>query len=139
MREGLEYIIVGIVLIVVGIVATQYTNHQKQVCTEEINATIVKIEYESNYDNDTKERDEKYYPVIEYTVNGRTVTKKCKELSKKINTFKKGEKIPILYNPKNIDECILKEKKYIFSTGTVLIIIGAIALIWGVIQKISLY
>ena len=122
-------LIVGIISIVIGIVIliTHFTNQAKQ--TEEITATVVRIE--SRVEQDTDGFDTRYYyPVISYTVNNQTYEKQLPDSGSTISSdYKEGDTVVISYNPDNPNEISKKGSIGGLIAGIFFIIVGIIATI----------
>lgn len=98
--------IIGVILIGVGVFMYFRAGQLTKVCTEGTTATVVSMREDMTSDADSGMR-YLYYPIIEYVVGDRTMTK---ELGSGSNppAYSINDKVEILYNPSNVEEFIVK-------------------------------
>lgn len=133
-----EYYILGIIAIIVAIILLFVGKGKEKRCTVEIQANIVEVKEKINFDTEKSTSSYTYYPIIEYKIGDKTIRKDCKYLEKEYNTFKKGEKIDILYNPNNVEEFIIPKNKSLVYLAYFIFAFGGIALIYGFLKDDSL-
>ena len=108
---------VGIIVIAIGGFLFYKSADLAKKCTEEVTATVVDIEEETEIDEDGTSYI--YYPVVEYKAGDENVKAKMTTGSSSPK-YKIKDKVTILYNPNKTDEFIVKGDgsmdilKYIF-------------------------
>ena len=122
----------GLIFVAIGIWIIKFEIDKTKRCTEETIGIVVKnIEKTEVEDNKIKYM---YYPVIKYKANGKTITK-TSNAGTGHERYSANEKVNILYNPKNIEEFIIKGDSTINFVGIVFVIVGGIFAIAGFIKK----
>ena len=100
---ALTGIIIGIVFLVMGILIfiTEYGKNKR--CTAEADAVITDVIKEERWkrSNHGSGRQTYYYPVIEFPVRDKIIRVKTRIKASLPETYKKGDRLNILYNPKN--------------------------------------
>ena len=127
-------IIFGIVFTIIGIFVIIKGNEQAKRCTEETVGIIIDIKEDLSTDDDGRTI-YTYYPVIQYIVGDRTITKKSSSGSSSM-AYNLNDKVDILYNPNKVEEYIIKGDKTSNIIGIVFIILGIIVCIAGVTKEI---
>lgn len=127
-------IIFGIVFAIIGIFVIIKGNEQAKRCTEETVGIVIDIKEELSTDDDGRTI-YTYYPVIQYTVGDRTITKKSSSGSSSM-AYNLNDKVDILYNPNKVEEYIIKGDKTSNIIGIVFIVLGIIVCIAGVTKEI---
>lgn len=124
------FLFIGIVFIIAGISAIVMSKNYEKRCTVETVGTVIEIIEDISTDSDGNET-HSYYPVIEYKVGERIISKKSNTGS---NSFKYhvNDKIAILYNSDKIDEYIIKGDKTAVLLGVIFIVLGFVAVIVGI-------
>ena len=127
--------IIGILLVIVLIGAGIFIMFQESElskrCTMNTVGTVVQIEK----DIDTSENSGgtlkyTYYPVIQYIVNNKTITKKS-SIGTGHQKYAENEKIDILYDPNNIEDYIIKGDISSNMLGIIMIISGVVLALSG--------
>jgi len=127
-------IIFGIVFAIIGLFVFVKGNEQTKRCTEEAVGTVIEIKEDLSTDDDGNPT-YTYYPVIQYVVGERTITKRSSSGSSSL-AYHLNDKVDILYNPNNVEEYIIKGDKTSNIIGIVFIILGVIVCIVGVTKEI---
>ena len=100
---ALTGIIIGIVFFVMGVLIfiTEYGKNKR--CTAEADAVITDVIKEERWKRSKhgSGRQIYYYPVIEFPVRGQTIRVKTRIKASLPGTYKKGDRLNILYNPQN--------------------------------------
>ena len=125
-------ILFGIIFIVVGIFLLINGKQKAKRCTEEIIGTIVEIKEETSTDTNGV-IEYTYYPIIEYQVGEKTITKQSSTGSN-TSKYNLNDKIDLLYNPNNIEEFIIKGDKSSNYIGIVFIVLGTITFFVGLFK-----
>ena len=129
----------GSVFLIVGTFVISNGNRLEKNCTVEAVGTVVEINVET-YSNSDGGFDYIYFPIIEYNVGERIVKKRGSDGSNP-SKYVVNDRVEILYNPNNVEEFIVKGYKSPNLWGTVLIVLGALALVFviGTIMKLIKY
>ena len=120
----------GIILGIIGIVVLVNGKAVAKRCTAEATGTVVEIVEEENFNDEENRMEYTYYPVIEYKANGETITKKS-STGVSENTYKENDKIEIMYNPKDVEEYIIKGDNSSNMIGIIMIVVGAVITLFG--------
>ena len=130
--KKLGVILIGIISIAVGIFIFLSGQGKVKRCTIETVGTVVGINQESSIDEDGITT-YTYYPIIEYNVGDRKITKQS-ENGSGASEYMLNDKVDILYNPENIEEFIIKgDKSNII--GIVFVVVGIIVVGTGIIKR----
>ncbi|MEO6633905.1 MAG: DUF3592 domain-containing protein [Mucilaginibacter sp.] len=108
-------------------------NERKKILAQGVKVEGIVFDIEKNWDMDAGDTSTttQYYPVIRYvTVEKEWVTKKY-EVTGGLNLYKVGDRVPVVYDPSDIEHFIIDDGKTKW-LGPVFIGVG-IALIVGVI------
>lgn len=93
-------LLIGLIFIGVSIGVAKNIQHKKRVCTQIVNAKVIDITREIlNRSNHTSS----WYPVYEYWAGNQKIQKKS-HIGGTKNTFKIGQDVNLLINPKNPNE-----------------------------------
>ena len=122
---GVMFLLVGLIFVVVGIFVLKQDEGLQQRCTEETIGTVVEVIRETSYDTDDGYVDT-YYPVIEYKVGDRTITKKS-NIGESSSKYTVGQQIEICYNPNNVEEYFIKGDTSLDLMGKLFIALGSVA------------
>ncbi|WP_455649236.1 DUF3592 domain-containing protein [Enterocloster citroniae] len=94
------YLLIGLIFICVSIVVSKSIQRKKSVCTQNVQAKVIDITRETlNRGNHTSS----WYPVYEYWTGNQKIQKKS-HIGGIKNTFKIGQDVNLLINPKNPEE-----------------------------------
>ena len=126
-------IIVGILFAAIGIFLFISGKNQEKRCTVETVGTVIEIIEDISTDSDGDET-HSYYPVIEYKVGDKIISKKSSTGSNP-SKYHVNDKIAILYNPDKIDEYIIKGDKTSNILGIAFAVAGSIVAIIGIVKK----
>ena len=130
--KRLFILLFGIALIALGIYLIVHNNQLEKRCTVEVTGTVVDITREETTDSDGF-TEHTYYPIIEYTANGETVSVKGNDGSNP-SKYSIDDKIDLLYNPENVKEYMIKGDKSSQIAGIISIVVGVLLLGVGVKQ-----
>ena len=124
-------IIVGVIFIAVG--AFLYFNNQRltKVCTVETTAIVVDMK--EDYQIDEGVTRYTYYPIIEYSVDGRKMEQTMSSGSS-TPAYRIGETITILYNPDKTTEFIVKGDKTSNILSIVFMALGGLLIVLGIVN-----
>ena len=114
-----------LLFVVIGVYLLWSGAKMKRVCTEVTEGIVVDIEKELSSDNTSDSAKYTYYPVVQYTVGGRDITKKSSNGTTNFKYYK-GDKITINYDPNDVEKFIIKGDNTILIIGIVFIILGSI-------------
>ena len=128
-------IIVGAICVIIGIfIMVSHFNAQKTQ-TAETTAKIIRIDSEVETDSDGFDT-RWYYPVIEYTVEGKKYeTRLSNSGSTNSTEYKEGQEVLVQYNPNNPVENSKKEDKGGLIGGIFFIAFGIIAIGASIVGK----
>ena len=128
-------IIVGIACVIIGIfIMVSHFNAQKTQ-TEEITAKIIRIDSEVEMDTDGFDT-RWYYPVVEYTVDGKKYeTRLANSGSTNSTEYKEGQEVLVQYNPDKPEEISKKDDKGGLIGGIFFIAFGIIAIGASIVGK----
>ncbi len=132
---------IGLIFIVTGIFIYNSYNSKTKKCTEPVTATVVEInekrERRMSDEDLNPEYIKYYYPVFEYSYNGKDYKIESKD-GEKPSSYEVNEKVDLLVNPNNPSEFIVKGSKgYLFLT-VLFLFFGAASIISGIIVSIKL-
>ena len=122
---GVMFLLVGLIFVAVGIFVLKQDECLQQRCTEETIGTVVDIIVETHYDSEDG-FEHTYYPVIEYKVGDRTITKKS-NIGQGSSKYTVGQQIEICYNPNDVEEFIIKGDTSSDLMGKLFIALGSVA------------
>ena len=128
-------IIVGIACVIIGIfIMVSHFNTQKTQ-TEETTAKVIRID--SEVETDTDGFDTRwYYPVVEYTVDGKKYeTRLANSGSTNSTEYKEGQEVLVQYNPDKPEELSKKGDKGGLIGGIFFIVFGIIAIGASIVGK----
>ena len=122
-------LIIGIACVIIGIIILiSHFNAQKKQSAE-TTAIVIRIDSEMETDSDGLDT-RWYYPVVEYTVDGKKYENRLTNSGSTNSTeYKEGQKITIKYNPDNPDELSKEGDKGGLIGGIFFIVFGIIATI----------
>ena len=114
----------AIIFIVIGICILISGPLKEMRCTIETEGTVVNISEEITRNNEKPYSERHYYyPVIEYKAGEKEITKKS-NYDVGPSKYVKNQKVTILYNPKNVEEFIIKGEKHFNILAIPFIMIG---------------
>ena len=122
---GLLFIGVGAFMLIIG-------NDLAKRCTASAEGTVVEIITEDSTDDDGFTQ-YTYYPVIQYSVDGKNVSKKSSSGSNP-SKYNVNDKVDILYDPNKIEDYIIEGDKTTSFFGLIFIVAGIAVAIIGVIK-----
>lgn len=123
-------IIISILFIGIGIFAINSGDDIANRCTIETKGTILEIVEEKT--TDPKESvDHKYYPVIAYDAGAKKYEEQSKNGSNP-SKYKAGQEVDMYYNKEDPQDFYIKGEASTGSYGYFFIIIGILALVFGV-------
>ena len=122
---GLLFIGVGAFMLIIG-------NDLAKRCTASAEGTVVEIITEDSTDDDGFTQ-YTYYPVIQYSVDGKNVSKKSSSGSNP-SKYNVNDKVDILYDPNKIEDYIIEGDKTTSFLGVIFIVAGIAVAIIGVIK-----
>lgn len=123
-------IIISIIFIGIGIFAINSGDDIAKRCTIETKGTVLEI-IEEKIDNSNESVDHKYYPVIAYDAGAIKYEEQSKNGSNP-SKYRAGQEVDMYYNKENPQDFYLKGEASTGSYGYFFIIIGILALIFGV-------
>ena len=126
-------LIVGIIFIAVGCFLFYRNGELKRNCTKEATATVIEVKEQLNTDTDNI--DYYYYPILEFSVDGKEVQVKMDGSS--TPTYSVNDKVEILYNPNNTKEFLVKGDKTGNIFSIVFVCLGAIVSCIGIYSLIK--
>lgn len=136
MSKKIIGILAGIVCVVIGIIILASYFKAQKTQTSEATATIIRIDSELETDSDGFET-RYYYPVVEYTVNGKKYETRLPDSgTTNSTTYKEGQTVSIKYNPDNPNELSKKDSKGGLIGGIFFIAFGIIAIIASFTGKV---
>ena len=125
-------ILFGLIFIGVGVFMLIKDNDLAKRCTASEEGTVVEIITEDSTDDDGFTQ-YTYYPVIQYTVDGKTVSKKSSSGSNP-SKYNVNDKVDILYDPNKVEDYIIKGDKTTSFLGVIFVVAGIAVAIIGVIK-----
>lgn len=135
MSKKILGVVVALVIVGIGIFMIIKGNDLAKKCTVEAVATVVDFKEETNFDDDIG-ISYTYYPLIEYIVDGTTISGQVSSGSNR-PAYNINDKINILYNPNKVDEFIVKNDGSSNFIGIVFIAVGAIVLILSIVSIVK--
>ncbi|MCH5316255.1 MAG: DUF3592 domain-containing protein [Eubacterium sp.] len=129
-RVGILFIVVGVVFIIAGIIVMIQGNISEQRCTEKTTGTVVELVIEKSTTSNHR-TSYIYFPVIEYQVGDRTISKKSNS-GQNPPKYKVGQQVEIYYNPNNVEEYYIKGESAPKFIGILFVVLGSIAVAVGV-------
>ena len=127
-------IIIGLIFIGIGIFMFISGQNKEKNCSAETVGTVIELKEETSTDADTGRISYVYYPIIEYKA-GESLVRRQSENGSSNPSYKVNDKLNILYNPNNIEEFMIQGDKSSNLFGIGGIVLGAIAVICGIIKK----
>ena len=145
MKNKIFVILFGVIAIGVGIFLLISGKNKAKRCTSGAVGTVVEIIEEKEENTDTEEDGAivydsytyTYYPVIEYKVGDKTVSKRSEIGYGSKDKYKVGDKIDILYDPNKPEDYIIKNDKSSNIIGIVFIVVGVIVTGVGVVKNFN--
>ena len=125
-------ILFGVIFIGVGAFVFIKVNDLAKRCTAYAEGTVIEIISEDSTDDDGFTQ-YTYYPVIQYSVEGRNVSKK-NSVGSNPSKYNVNDKVEILYDPNNVEDYIIKGDKTTSFLGIIFIVAGLAVAIIGVIK-----
>lgn len=125
-------ILFGIVFVGIGAFMLIKGNDLVKRCTARTEGTVVEIITEDSTDDDGFTQ-YTYYPVIQYTVEGKTVSKKSSSGSNP-SKYNVNDKVGILYDPNKVEDYIIEGDKTTNFLGVIFVVAGIAVAIIGVIK-----
>ncbi|MCR5266906.1 MAG: DUF3592 domain-containing protein [Lachnospiraceae bacterium] len=115
-----KLLLVGVLMLVVGGFLLYLAIRNKLKCRMETEATIVSIERKHS------NRKNHYYPVVEFSVNGKMIHETADISSLFSTKFKQGEMLKVLYNEENPKQFVIRGKSFRadFFGGLFLFVVG---------------
>ena len=132
---GVLFLIVGFVFVIAGIIVLKQDDGLKQRCTEQTLGTVVEVVCEGDYSTTDNAYRYAYFPVVEYQVGDRTISQRSKS-GQDPPKYKVGQQVEIYYNPNNVEEFIIKGDSTPKYLGIGVIVLGSLALAFGVFASI---
>lgn len=125
-------ILFGLIFVGIGAFMLIKGNDLAKRCTASAEGTVVEIITEDSTDDDGFTQ-YTYYPVIQYTVDGKTVSKKSSSGSNP-SKYNVNDKVDILYDPNKVEDYIIKGDKTTSFLGVIFVVAGIAVAIIGVIK-----
>ena len=125
-------ILFGLIFVGVGAFMLIKGNDLAKRCTASAEGTVIEIITEDSTDSDGFTT-YTYYPVIQYTVDGKTVSKKSSSGSNP-SKYNVNDKVDVLYDPNKVEDYIIKGDKTTSFFGIIFIVAGIAVAIIGVIK-----
>ena len=122
-------VVLGLGLIIAGVSSIKKMNRLKLSCTAQTIGKVADIEkslVEITDEYGDVKKTNRYYPVFEYSANGRAISYKSPFAAEK-SKFKAGQEIIVFYNPQDVEQHYVQEEKIGNKKS------GIIAVIFGVI------
>lgn len=127
-------ILFGLIFIGVGVFMLIKDNDLAKRCTASAEGTVVEIiSEESTHTEDDGFTQYTYYPVIQYIVEGKTVSKKSSSGSNP-SKYNVNDKVDILYDPNKVEDYIIEGDKTTSFLGVIFVVAGIAVAIIGVIK-----
>ena len=125
-------ILFGLIFVGVGAFMLIKDNDLAKRCTASAEGTVIEIITEDSTDEDGFTQ-YTYYPVIQYTANGKNVSKKSSSGSNP-SKYNVNDKVNILYDPNKIEDYMIDGDKTTSFLGIIFIVAGIVVAIIGVIK-----
>ena len=125
-------ILFGLIFIGVGVFMLIKGNNLAKRCTASAEGTVIEIIAEDSTDDDGFTT-YTYYPVIKYTVEGKTVSKRSSSGSNP-SKYNVNDKVGILYDPNKVEDYIIEGDKTTNFLGVIFVVAGIAVAIIGVIK-----
>lgn len=117
MEEGLMFIAIGVVMIIIGLIWMKKIKDHKSSCTSSCEGIVARIDKQIQHDDgkDTM----MYTPVFTYSVNGNTYTNSTPGSSSYCK-HKTGDKVKVFYNPDDPNKFYVKGDGHAIIAGAFL-------------------
>lgn len=125
-------ILFGLIFVGAGVFLFIKGNDLAKRCTASVEGTVIEIIAEDSTDDDGFTT-YTYYPVIQYIVDGKTVSKKSSSGSNP-SKYNVNDKVDILYDPNKVEDYIIEGDTTTNILGIVFIVAGLAVAIIGVIK-----
>ena len=127
-------ILFGLIFVGIGAFMLIKGNNLAKRCTASTEGIVVEIISEESTDTENDGfKQYTYYPVIQYTVEGKTVSKKSSSGSNP-SKYNVNDKVDILYDPNKVEDYIIEGDKDASFLGVIFVVAGIAVAIIGVIK-----
>lgn len=108
MSYNYEYLALGILLIVLGVVSLLRSKRQRGLCSVSVEAAVSEVEQQrtTRFDKTEPERRNIYFPTFSYTANGEAYTHKSEFPLKYNQKPNVGDTVKLWYNPDDPEQIV---------------------------------